>query len=52
MDSRLFLQEKNCCLILQGGAVDSIHFGSGQKALVINPGVGDELKTVKGIGIL
>ena len=40
-------QAKNCCLDLPSGTVDYIRFGSGTRTLVLLPGVGDGLKTVK-----
>ena len=45
------LQAKNCILKLPIGTVDYIRFGSGQKTLVMIPGVGDGLKTVKGMAL-
>ena len=45
------LQAKNCVLKLPTGTVDYIRFGSGQKTLVMIPGVGDGLKTVKGMAL-
>lgn len=39
---------KNGHLILPDGAMDYVRFGSGAKTLVILPGVGDGLKTVRG----
>jgi len=45
------LQAKNCTLNLPTGTVDYIRFGSGQKTLVMIPGVGDGLKTVKGMAL-
>ena len=45
------LQAKNCILNLPTGMVDYIRFGSGQKSLVMIPGVGDGLKTVKGMAL-
>ena len=45
------LQAKNCVLNLPTGMVDYIRFGSGQKLLVMLPGVGDGLKTVKGMAL-
>lgn len=45
------LQAKNCTLYLPTGAVDYIRFGNGSKTLVMIPGVGDGLKTVKGMAL-
>lgn len=45
------LQAKNGCLALPDGRVDYIRFGSGAKSLVMLPGVGDGLKTVKGMAL-
>ena len=45
------LQAKNCTLELPAGPVDYIRFGSGKKTLVMIPGVGDGLKTVKGMAL-
>jgi len=44
-------QAENCILNLPTGTVDYIRFGSGQKPLIMIPGVGDGLKTVKGMVI-
>ena len=41
------LQAKNCYLDLPTGTQDYIRFGNGPKTLVMIPGVGDGLKTVK-----
>ena len=45
------LQAKNGYLDLPSGTVDYIRFGGGQKTLVMIPGVGDGLKTVKGMAL-
>ncbi len=45
------LQAKNCCLELPGGTQDYICFGNGPKPLVMIPGVGDGLRTVKGMAL-
>lgn len=45
------LQAKNGILNLPTGTVDYIRFGSGQKPLIMLPGVGDGLKTVKGMAL-
>ena len=45
------LQAKNACLRLSAGEMDYIRFGGGEKALVMLPGVGDGLKTVKGTAL-
>jgi len=41
----------NGCLTLTSGEMDYIRFGSGEKVMVMLPGVGDGLKTVKGMAI-
>ena len=43
------LEARNCVLDLPAGTVDYIRFGSGPKPLILIPGVGDGLKTVKGM---
>ena len=43
------LRAENCSLTSSSGVMDYIRFGSGPKGLVMIPGVGDGLKTVKGI---
>ncbi len=45
------LRARNCSLKLSTGTVDYIRFGSGQKPLIMLPGVGDGLKTVKGMAM-
>ncbi len=45
------LQAKNGCLELPSGIQDYIRFGSGPKTLVMIPGVGDGLKTVRGMAL-
>ena len=45
------LHAKNGCLDLPCGAMDYIRFGSGAKTLVMIPGVGDGLKTVRGMAL-
>ena len=45
------LQAKNAFLDLPSGIQDYIRFGSGPKTLVMIPGVGDGLKTVKGMAL-
>ena len=45
------LNAKNCSLSLPTGVVDYIRFGSGPKPLIMIPGVGDGLKTVKGMAL-
>ena len=42
---------KNASLALPTGTVDYLRFGSGAKTLVMIPGVGDGLKTVKGMAL-
>ncbi len=45
------LNAKNGRLSLKTGETDYIRFGSGKKTLVMIPGVGDGLKTVKGMAL-
>ena len=45
------LRAKNACLRLDAGEMDYIRFGSGAETLVMIPGVGDGLKTVKGMAL-
>ena len=45
------LNAKNCRLTLPCGDMDYIRFGAGDKPLVMIPGVGDGLKTVKGMAL-
>ena len=45
------LNAKNCRLTLPCGDMDYIRFGAGDKPLVMIPGVGDGLKTVKGTAL-
>ena len=45
------LSAKNGRLSLPGGAMDYIRFGRGEKTLIMIPGVGDGLKTVKGMAL-
>ena len=45
------LNARNSRLELRTGEMDYIQFGSGKKPLVIIPGVGDGLKTVKGMAL-
>ena len=45
------MNAKNCRLCLGGDTMDYICFGSGKKPLVILPGVGDGLKTVRGTAL-
>ena len=44
-------QAKNFCVRVPFGEMDAIRFGSGAKTLVLLPGVGDGLKTVKGMAL-
>ena len=41
----------NGCLTLTSGEMDYIRFGSGERVMVMLPGVGDGLKTVKGMAL-
>ena len=45
------LRAKNGCLRLTTGRMDYIRFGRGRRALVMLPGVGDGLKTVRGMAL-
>ena len=45
------LNAKNGRLSLSGGAMDFIRFGRGKRTLAMIPGVGDGLKTVKGMAL-
>lgn len=45
------LHPKNGCLRLETGEMDYIRFGGGEKPLVMIPGVGDGLKTVRGMAL-
>ena len=45
------LRAKNACLRLAAGEMDYIRFGSGGKPLLMLPGVGDGLKTVRGMAL-
>ena len=45
------LRAKNGCLSLGTGKMDFIRFGSGPRSLVMLPGVGDGLKTVRGMAL-
>ena len=45
------LHAKNACLSISGGEMDYIRFGAGPKPLVMLPGVGDGLKTVRGMAL-
>lgn len=45
------LEAKNGRVQLRGGEMDYIRFGSGAKTLVMIPGVGDGLKTVRGAAL-
>ena len=42
---------KNGCVRVPSGEMDYIRFGSGARTLVLLPGVGDGLKTVKGMAL-
>lgn len=45
------LHAKNECLKIDDGTMDYIKFGNGNKNLIMIPGVGDGLKTVKGMAL-
>ena len=47
----MFYNAKNHTLTIDGDTTDFISFGKGKKNLVIIPGVGDGLKTAKGLAI-
>ncbi len=47
----MILHAENGRLELEGGVMDYIRFGSGEKTLVILPGVGDGFKTVRGTAL-
>ena len=47
----MLLNAENGRLELEGGTMDYIRFGSGEKTLVILPGVGDGFRTVKGTAL-
>ena len=47
----MFYNAKNHHLEIEGDTTDFISFGTGKKNLVIIPGVGDGLKTAKGLAI-
>ncbi len=47
----MILNAFNGRLELEGGTMDYIRFGSGEKTLVILPGVGDGFQTVKGLAL-
>lgn len=42
---------KNGCVTLPSGEMDYVRFGYGEKVLVLLPGVGDGLKTVRGMAL-
>ena len=45
------MNAKNCRLALPSGEMDFIRFGSGRLPLIMIPGVGDGLRTVKGMAL-
>ena len=45
------LNAKNGRVVIPTGEMDYVRFGSGKRALVMIPGVGDGLKTVKGMAL-
>lgn len=47
----MFYNAKNCTLALDNTEVHYVQFGTGKRPLVIIPGLGDGLKTVKGMAI-
>mgnify|MGYP002512586036 CR=1 FL=1 len=47
----MFYNAKNHTVTIDGDTTDFISFGKGKKNLVIIPGVGDGLKTAKGLAI-
>ena len=51
MEQQAMLRARNCHLDLPSGTVDYIRFGGGRRPLVMVPGVGDGLKTVRGMAL-
>lgn len=47
----MFLNAKNATLRLKGGSMDYIRFGSGEKTLILLPGLGDSLRSIKGAAL-
>ena len=47
----MFYNAKNETITLHNKTFDTIRFGNGKKVLIIIPGVGDGLKTVKGLSL-
>ena len=47
----MLFNAKNATLSIHGSAMDYIHFGSGPRTLIILPGLGDGLRTVKGTAL-
>ena len=45
------IRVKNGCLSLDGSQMDYIRFGTGPRTLVMLPGLGDGLRTVKGTAL-
>ena len=45
------IQAKNGLLRVNGGTLDYIRFGTGEKTMVMIPGAGDGFKTVKGMAL-
>lgn len=46
---RLFYNAKNCSIKIDNTDMDYVSFGNGNKNMIIIPGLGDALKTVKGM---
>ena len=47
----MFYNARNCNIKIGDTDMDYISFGNGNKSLVIIPGLGDALKTVKGSAV-
>lgn len=47
----MFYNAKNGCLKIDDTEMEYIRFGKGSKKLIMIPGLGDGLKTVKGLAI-
>ncbi len=48
----MFYSAKNCNIDIDGTTMDYVTFGNGKKNLIIIPGLGDALKTVKGMAFI
>lgn len=47
----MFMHAKNGTLHLKNGSMDYIRFGSGEKTLIMLPGLGDSLRSIKGAAL-